>query len=170
VSQIRLVLETCSLKMRSQARLDRGGQHGDAILVAFSAADNDLVGREVDVFDAEPCAFQQPEASAVQQNGHPPRGAVKPLDDSADFLAGQDDRKALRALGSHDIVEPWQVDLEDVSIQKQESAERLVLGGRGDVLLDGQPVEELCDLGGTHLGWMALVVEQDVTAASVASS
>jgi hypothetical protein len=40
----------------------------------------------------------------------------------------------------------------------------LVPGGSGDVLLDGEPTEELRDLSGAHLGRMALVVEQDVAA------
>ena len=62
-------------------------QECDAVLVAFPAPDDDLVGGEVDVLHAQPRALEEAEASAVQQEGHELRGAVEPLEDRANLGA-----------------------------------------------------------------------------------
>jgi hypothetical protein len=51
--------------------------------------------------------------------------------------------------------------VQDVAVEEQERAQRLVLGGGGNLALDGEGAEEARDLGGAHLGGMALVVEED---------
>jgi hypothetical protein len=53
----------------------------------FSASNDDLVGRKVNVFDAESGAFQETEPRAVQQNGHQTWRALKRVDDGADFFS-----------------------------------------------------------------------------------
>src|SRR5256885_6956529 len=45
---------------------------------------------------------------------------------------------------------------------EEQGAQRLVLRGRGDFPLDGEEREERGDFSGTHLGRMALAVEEDV--------
>ena len=52
--------------------------------------------------------------------------------------------------------------MQDVAVEKQERAQRLVLGRSGNPTLDRQGAEKASDLGRAHLGGMALAVEEDV--------
>jgi hypothetical protein len=54
------------------------------------------------------------------------------------LLPGQHDGQVLGPLGPHDIVEPRQIHTEGVSIQEEQGAERLVLGGRGNLVSYGE--------------------------------
>src|SRR5712692_9628459 len=107
-------------------------------------------------------ALQQAQARAVQQDRHQPWHAIEPPEDGADLLARQHDRQVLGPLGPDDVVEPRQLDAEHVAIQKQQGAQRLVLGRGRDFVLDRERGQELGDLGGAHLHGMALAVEKDV--------
>ena len=48
------------------------------------------------------------------------------------------------------------------AVEEEQCGEGLVLGGGGDVTLDGERREELHDFPGPHLGGMALTMEEDV--------
>ena len=134
----------------------------NAVLVSPAAADDDLVGGEVGVLDAEPAPLEHAEAGAVEQAGHEARYAVELLEHGADLVAAEDDGQPLGALGTHDAVEPGKVDLQHVAVQEQEGAQGLVLGRGRDVAAHGQRGEEAGDLWGAHLGRVALAVEEDV--------
>jgi len=54
--------------------------------------------------------------------------------------------------------------LQDLAIEEEQRAQRLVLRGRRDVALDGQGTQEPRDLGRAHLGGVTLVVKEDVAA------
>ena len=71
-------------------------------------------------------------------------GAVEPPEDRAHFIARQHHGEVLGAPGAHDLVQ------------------RLILRGRRDLAVGGEPRQESRDLGRAHLGWMALAVEEDV--------
>jgi len=49
-----------ALEMPRQRPLHRHRQHRHPVLVALAATDDDLVGREVDVLDAQPAALEHP--------------------------------------------------------------------------------------------------------------
>ena len=149
------------LEVPVQIGLGHGRQHRDAILVALAATDDDLVRGEVDVLDAEPAALEHPEPGPVQQAGHEAGHPLEPLEHGAHLVAGEDDRQALGALRAHDAIEPGKIDLQHVPVQEQEGAQSLVLGGGGHVAVDRQGGEETGDLGRTHLGRMALGVEEE---------
>ena len=83
------------------------------------------------------------------------------MKDGSDLFAGQHDGQPGSALRPDDVVQPGQVLFEDVAIEKQNRAQGLVLGGRGDVPVDDESAQELRDLGASHLGRMASVVEED---------
>ena len=107
--------------------------------------------------------LEHPEPGAVEQAGHEAWHPLEPLEHGANLVARQENRQPLRALGAHDPVEPGKVDLQHVSVQEQEGAQGLVLGGGGHLAIDRQRGEEACDLLGAHLGRMALgVKEEDV--------
>jgi hypothetical protein len=72
------------------------------------------------------------------QDSHETRRAGEAVDDSSNLPAGEDDRKPLGAFGPDDVVQPMHLLLEHLAIKEEHSAQRLVLGGRGHVALDGQ--------------------------------
>ena len=82
-------------------------------------------------------ALQDAKARAIEQARHETGHAVKPLEHGADLVAGEDDRESFGALGPHDTVQPGKVDVQHVPVKEQEGAERLVLGRRGDMAIDG---------------------------------
>ena len=51
--------------------------------------------------------------------------------------------------------------LENVLVEEEQSAERLVLRGRRDVAVDGEIAQEVVNFGFRHFDGMAFAVEQD---------
>ena len=74
-----------------------------------------------------------------------------------DFVFGQHDRKTLWALGADEIVYPARIEIKHVTIQKDERIERLVLGGRTDVLVSAR-CERNCPISTSPIsrGWRLL--------------
>ncbi len=67
----------------------RPRQHHDAILVALAATDDELVAPQVDVVDAQPAAFHEPQSAAVEKLGHEPKraaAALHPVENGPHFL------------------------------------------------------------------------------------
>src|SRR5712691_1966337 len=114
------VLDPDDLKVLQQPGLGDAWEHGDPVLVALAAPDHNLVRGKVDVLDAKPTTFQYPEPGAVQQRGHEARHTVKPLEQRADLIAAENDRKPLRAPRAHDAIEPWEIHLQHVLVEEQE--------------------------------------------------
>src|SRR5207247_6677047 len=106
-------------QMLGEIGLGHGRQHCNAILVALAATDDDLVGGEVDILDAEPAALEHAEPGAIEQAGHEARHAVEPLEHGAYLVAREDDGQPLGALGAYDAVEPREVELQPVAVQEQ---------------------------------------------------
>ncbi len=77
--EVMSVLDPNGFEVLQEPGLGNTGEHGDPVLVALAAPDHDLVRGEVDVLDAKPATFQDPEAGTVQQRGHEARHTVKPL-------------------------------------------------------------------------------------------
>ena len=160
--EIALVPGADGLKMPREISFERRREHCDAILVALSTPHHNLIPGEIDVLDAQAAAFEQAKSRSVEQRNHEPWCAGQRGEDCGDLLARQDYWQTFRALGPDDAVEPRQVDLENVPVEEEEGAKRLVLRGRGDAPIDGQRAQEARDLGGAHLGRVALAMEEDV--------
>jgi len=164
VLEVALVLSLDRIEMGGEIRPHHTREHGHPVLVTLAAPDDDLVSREIDILHPEAGALEQPEAGAVEQQGHEARRAHEAANDGPDLTTGEDDGKALGTLGPDDIGEPGHLLLEHLAIEEKDSAQRLVLGRRRHVPLDGQRAEKRRDLGSTHLGGVALAVEEDVPA------
>jgi len=111
--QVTLMLGSDDVEVPREVRLGDAREHGDPVLVALAAADDDLVGGEVDVLDAEPAALEHPEPGTVEQAGHEARHAVEPLEHGANLLTRENDGEPLGALRAHDAVEPREIGLAD---------------------------------------------------------
>jgi len=74
---------------------------------------------------------------------------------------GQDNRQVFWSPGSNDVVEPGQALMQDVAVENQQRAQRLVLARCVHLPFDSERAEKLRDLGPAHLGRMPLAVKQD---------
>ncbi len=83
---------------------------------------------------------------------------------TADFVTGQHHGQAGGPLGTNDVVEPGQLLREHLAVEEEQRTERLVLGGTGDMALDGQRRQEPRHLESTHLERVPLAMEEDVPA------
>src|SRR5256712_6505991 len=91
-------------------------------------------------------------------------GPLELSDDGTNLLASQDDGEPFAALGTDHVVKPGHVDLEGLTVEKQQGAQCLVLRRGRDVVLLRQGAEELRDLDRSHLRRVALAVKHDVPA------
>ena len=153
-----------ALQVPGEVRLHDGRQHRHAVLVALAAPHDDLVRPEIHVLDAEAAALEEPEPGPIEQKRHESRRAFEPAQHGPHLVPGQDDGQALRALGADDLVHPREIDCQDLPVQEEQGAQRLVLRGRGDLPLDCEGAQEARDFGRPHVGGVALVVEEDVAA------
>ncbi len=159
--QVFLVQEADAFDLAAQVRDDGIGQGDKAVFFAFAIADGDGFVLEVEVFDPQTDAFHQTKARAVEQLGHEFPDSVEAVEDEADFLRGENGGDVFGAFGGgkDDGVEVY---VQDFTVEEEDGAEGLVLGGGGDMLFTGKVGEELLDFGGAHFGGVAFAVEEDV--------
>jgi hypothetical protein len=125
--EIGFVLSLHGLEMASQ-RLDDGGwQYGWPVLLTFAASNHNLPPLHIDVLHAKLQAFVQPQSAAVQEGHHNPRDTMEMLHDARDLVAAQDNRHANRHASARHVLDRADLDVEDIAIQEQKRAERLVL-------------------------------------------
>ena len=147
-----------------QVGAQRGGQQGLTILVALADAHGDGVAREVDVLDAQLHGLEQTQAGAVEQTGDEAGGALHDGEQGGDLAAVEHDGEVFAGTGAHELVEPWQVDVQDFAVEEQDRGEGLVLRGRGAAFGDGEVGQERGDVLGAELARVAQVVEADEAA------
>lgn len=162
LGEVFLVNDADGFDLQAQGVAQAFGKGGNAVVLAFSITDDDLVVAEVDVFDAQAQAFHQAQARAIEQLGHEPGNAVHAVEDGAGFLGGEDGGQGFGFFGAKDVGGDFDGGFENVAVEKEDSAEGLVLGGGGDVLFDGEVGEELLDFLESHISGVAFVVKEDV--------
>jgi hypothetical protein len=86
---------------------------------------------------------------------------VQPAEDGAHLVPREHDGQPRRPPGANHVVDPRHVDPEDVAIQEEHRAERLVLRGGGHVAVGGECARECGDRLGPELPGMALAMEED---------
>jgi hypothetical protein len=80
---------------------------------------------EIDVFHTHLQAFLQPQPGAVEKNHDHPHDSVKVLHDASDLVAAEDHRHTNRHPSARHAFDGPHA--QDVAIQKQQGAERLIL-------------------------------------------
>jgi len=162
LAEVALMERSHSFDMLRQVGLDRARQHRHPVLAALAVVDRDLVHREVDVLDAQPATFQEAKARSVEQERHHAGHAVQTLEDRANFVAREDSGQVLWAFGPDQVIEPWQLDAENLSIEEEQRIEGLVLCGRRDSLANRERRQKGRDFRGAPLAGMALAMEENV--------
>ena len=77
------------------------------------------------------------------------------------FGAGEDDREFRWPTDALDAGDEFQFAIEDLLEKKKESAEGLILSGRGDVVIHGQMSKECRDLFLAHTIGVTLIMKDD---------
>ena len=143
------------------AEASREGRH--PVAPALSLPDRELRVREVEVLDPQPQTFQQTETGSVEQRPLYPAGAMQLGQHRSDLFAGQHHGQYAADLCADSRVEAFELPIEDVTVEKEECTQRLVLGAGTHSPADGEIREEGHDLDGTHLFRVALVVKENET-------
>jgi hypothetical protein len=149
------------LKMPEELCLHGGGPHGDAVCVPLAAPHDDLGGCEVDILDPQTAALEQPEPRPGGPVRHQPGRAGQPLQHGPHRIPGTDHRPPPRALRAHEAVAPRDVEGQDVPVEEQPRAQRLVRGRGGHRALDRKRGQQARDLRCAHRTRVALAVQQD---------
>lgn len=89
------------------------------------------------------------------------------LDDGEGFGFGENYGEAVRLFGADHIGGGFDFFKKDVTVEEENGAQRLILGGRGDAAFDCQVRNEGLDFKDAHFGGVALVVVKDITLAPV---
>jgi hypothetical protein len=92
--QIVLVLSPHDREVPSEIGLHHSGKHGDAVLIALAASNDDLVRGELQVLNPEPAALEHAKAGTVQEGRHEARRALEPLEHGPDLIAAEHDGQA----------------------------------------------------------------------------
>ena len=150
------------LDLALEGRDEGVGQDGGAVIFTFSIADDDLMIAEVNILDAQAHTFHQAQAAAIEQFCHELRQAGHFGDDGHGFLVGEDDGEGLGFFGADGIRGDIHLDVKNVAVEEEDSAEGLVLGGGGDMTLDGEMCDEGLDLIGAHVFGVAFIMKEDV--------
>ena len=122
--------------------------------------DDRLVGK-VDVFDAELQGLVDSHARAVEQASEQPMLALQPGHDGCDILQTQHHRQANLNVRTSDVLQPRQIETQDLVVEEQQGAKSLLVRGRGDLTRVGQPGKKRLDLLRPELARVAQFVKSD---------
>ena len=86
----------------------------------------------------QPAALEYAKTRAVEQARHEPRRPIEPPERRAHLVTREDDWQPLGPPGAHDLVQPRQLHAQHLAVQEEQCAQRLVLGGRGNVTVHGE--------------------------------
>ena len=136
-------------------------EHGEAVLLTFAVSDRNLVPFHVYIFDAQAQAFYEPEAGAVEEGGQEQRRSIHLAQERLDFGVGKDDGEPFGASGGGDSFKRRQGDAQYLSVEEQKRISGNILGGGGDMLLDGEMGKIVSDGFGSEQGRVSFAVEYD---------
>jgi hypothetical protein len=145
------------LQRAAQARR----KHDHAILAALAFAHHDHAALEIQVLDAQPQTFDQPQARPVHQLHEQRELARNMRQQACHLLARQHDRNAHARLGPDELLHPRQLDVQHFPVQEQDRAQRLLVRQRRHRTRIGQMTQEGLDLGCTHLARMPQAMMPD---------
>lgn len=96
------------------------GEHRDPILVAFGIMDSYMGEIEVDVFDPQAKALEDPHSSSVEHEDDELHHAIEATDDGRCLFATEHRGQPFGRTSSNDLIEPWKVHFEDFTVEKQQ--------------------------------------------------
>ena len=153
-----------SLELIPQSGLKRGGQHRDAVLLSFAGSHHEHPLLEVEILDPQVQALGHSEASTVDQREVDPLGTLALGEHAPDLFRGENHGESPPMRRSHHRSKLPERAFEHVAIEKQQGAQRLILGRRTDPTGDRQVGQEGADLRFAEVLGVSLAVKQDEAA------
>ena len=95
---------------------ERVWEDGEAVVFAFSVADDDLMVAEVYILDTEADAFHEAKSGAVEEFCHELGGALHFVDDGDGFVVGEDGWEGFGFFGADDVCGEFDLDVEYVAV------------------------------------------------------
>ena len=141
--------------LRVQVGDQRARKHDHAVLATLAAAHDEHVALEIHVLDAQLQGFCEPQAAAVEHAGDKRRFALHAVEQVPRLGDGEHRGHVLAYGGPLDLLHPGQVLVEHLPVEKEQGAERLLVGRRRDVALVDQRIQERLDLRATERARMA---------------
>ena len=141
----------------------RVGQEGRTVFSSLAVADDDVSEIEIDILDSESKALEDAHPGAIEQQNDELDGSFETGEECRDLFAAEDGGQPFGLAGANDVLDPRRIDLENLTIEEEDGAEGLSLGGGGDVFIDGKMSEKPVDLVGFEIAGM-LFVELDEAA------
>lgn len=123
LGQVLLVLETHPFEVAGEVLVNEIGQEGDSVFAALAGSDDDLTSVEIDVLHSEVGAFEQAKPCAMEQRCHESGGAIELVEQRFDFARVEYDRESDGLLRADEIVEFARVDLQHVTVEKEQGGE-----------------------------------------------
>jgi len=100
------------------------------------------------------------QAAAVEELGHELVFAGEVAEDQAGFVTAEDGGDTARGAGAGGADRSLEGQAEDGAVQEEDGAERLILGGSGDLFFDGEVGEEGFNLARSEVLGIAVRVER----------
>jgi hypothetical protein len=149
--------------MRLQRPAEPIRQDGDAFSHTFTFSNGDLAIPKIDILYAQPETFEQAQTASIEEVGHDSVISLQMGENRASFGSRKDDGKLGRAANALDV-DKFELPIERLLVEEEQSAESLVLGGGRNVGINGEMSEECGDLWLAHLVGVAFSVEEDEAA------
>jgi len=143
---------------------EAGGEHRDVIDRAFTGAHGDLAVVDIEIADAQAQRLNEPEAGAIKQPDDElgGGGAGQRVEQAPNLVPGEDGGHPLPRLFRPDAVDgARELRLEHLTVEEQERAKGLCLGGSRHVLIHGQVGKKCFDFGDIHRLGMTPIVEEN---------
>jgi hypothetical protein len=132
------------------------------IFAAFAITNHNLALGKIDILDAQPHALHQAQSTAIEQLGHELMDTAERVQHPSNLVARQHGREMFGLLGAHSLDGTLERLLEYLCVQEQQHAQRLILGGGGDMLFYRQVGQKSFDLRQPKIARVALAVEQHI--------
>jgi hypothetical protein len=126
-------------------------RHRHPVAAALGVAGGDVAEVEVEVLDSKSKALEDAHAGAVEKKDHKLGGSLEVRQNCRHLVAAEDGRQAARLAGTDHIVEPVELDLEHMAVEKEDRRKRLALGRYGHPALHGEVGEEAVEVVSVEL-------------------
>ena len=127
VAQVTPVLFSDIFQVRPQKAFGNIRQHGHAVFLPLAIADQDLVTCKIHVFDPQSQAFQQAKPAAVKQRAAQKVNTLQKIEKNLNLFTCENDWQPFGLLGPCDAFDPIEREFQDMPVEEEERAERLVL-------------------------------------------
>ena len=127
--EVHLVESFNAVQMVLEGILEKIWKDRDAIFVPFAIANEKGLLFKIEILDPQTKAFHEPQPASVEQLCNQAMGVEQAIEDQVDFFFGEDGGQAFGFFGAQGVDGFVHGTTEDFTVEKEQCAEGLVLGG-----------------------------------------